>query len=313
MANKRIILLSDGTGNSAGKVWRTNVWRIFEALDLTSSTDRVLRRWRRHLVVQAVRDAGRRVRLRPEAQRARHLQVRLPQLSFASRLSGARGRHRESRKSRGKYGPWQSDDIFGFGFSRGAFTIRVVNGLICEQGLVSYQTEEELDRKVAMAYRAHRAEKFKSRFQVEWVFRQAAQHLRLRQTRQARAPGRSHRLPRPLGHGCRLRPPRRRNDAGRQPLSVAARTAGPAAQSKGSQGLSRPFARRRAHYFPSPAVGREAGDGCHRHQENQIRNELPRSGSPACIPMSAADIRMTRSPMYRSPGCCPRHAAAGSP
>ena len=35
MANKRIILLSDGTGNSAGKVWRTNVWRVFESLDLT--------------------------------------------------------------------------------------------------------------------------------------------------------------------------------------------------------------------------------------------------------------------------------------
>src|SRR5262249_58311810 len=29
---KRIIVLSDGTGNSAAKIWRTNVWRIFEAL-----------------------------------------------------------------------------------------------------------------------------------------------------------------------------------------------------------------------------------------------------------------------------------------
>ena len=46
-----------------------------------------------------------------------------------------------------------------------------MNGLICEQGLVSYRTEEELDRKVATAYRAHRAECFKSRFQIEWVFR----------------------------------------------------------------------------------------------------------------------------------------------
>src|SRR5207248_8629283 len=33
----RIVLLSDGTGNSAAKVWRTNVWRVFEALDLTGS------------------------------------------------------------------------------------------------------------------------------------------------------------------------------------------------------------------------------------------------------------------------------------
>jgi hypothetical protein len=33
----RIILLSDGTGNAASKVWRTNVWRVFESLDLTGS------------------------------------------------------------------------------------------------------------------------------------------------------------------------------------------------------------------------------------------------------------------------------------
>jgi uncharacterized protein (DUF2235 family) len=35
--SKRIILLSDGTGNSAAKVWRTNVWRVFERLDLSGS------------------------------------------------------------------------------------------------------------------------------------------------------------------------------------------------------------------------------------------------------------------------------------
>ena len=34
---KKIVLLSDGTGNSAGKVWRTNVWRTFQALDLERS------------------------------------------------------------------------------------------------------------------------------------------------------------------------------------------------------------------------------------------------------------------------------------
>jgi hypothetical protein len=34
---KRIVILSDGTGNSAAKIWRTNVWRIFESLDLRIS------------------------------------------------------------------------------------------------------------------------------------------------------------------------------------------------------------------------------------------------------------------------------------
>ena len=35
--SQNIVLLSDGTGNSAAKVWRTNVWRTFEALDLSGS------------------------------------------------------------------------------------------------------------------------------------------------------------------------------------------------------------------------------------------------------------------------------------
>src|ERR1039458_5933912 len=34
---KNIILLSDGTGNAAASIWRTNVWRIFQAIDLTGS------------------------------------------------------------------------------------------------------------------------------------------------------------------------------------------------------------------------------------------------------------------------------------
>lgn len=34
---RKIVLLSDGTGNSAAQVWRTNVWRTFAALDLSGS------------------------------------------------------------------------------------------------------------------------------------------------------------------------------------------------------------------------------------------------------------------------------------
>ncbi len=33
---KNIILLSDGTGNSAGKLRKTNVWRLYQALDLST-------------------------------------------------------------------------------------------------------------------------------------------------------------------------------------------------------------------------------------------------------------------------------------
>ena len=33
---KNIVLLSDGTGNSSAKLMKTNVWRMYEALDLTT-------------------------------------------------------------------------------------------------------------------------------------------------------------------------------------------------------------------------------------------------------------------------------------
>ena len=97
MANKRIILLSDGTGNSAGKVWRTNVWRTFESLDLTSSQQ-----------IAFYDDGVGTSSFKPFAilggafgfglkrQRTGYLQVCLPQLSLASRLSGARSRRREN-------------------------------------------------------------------------------------------------------------------------------------------------------------------------------------------------------------------------
>lgn len=172
MANKRIILLSDGTGNSAGKVWRTNVWRVFESLDLTSSQQIAFyddgvgtSSFKPFAILGGAFGFGlKRNVLDIYKFACRNYRSHLDYLALEA--AAAKAENREER-----YGPWQSDDIFGFGFSRGAFTIRVVNGLICEQGLVSYQTEEELDRKVAIAYRAHRAEKFKSRFQVEWAFR----------------------------------------------------------------------------------------------------------------------------------------------
>ena len=47
---------------------------------------------------------------------------------------------------------YQGDDrIFCFGFSRGAFTVRTLAGLIQHQGLVSFLSEEELDLFAAAA------------------------------------------------------------------------------------------------------------------------------------------------------------------
>lgn len=49
------------------------------------------------------------------------------------------------------------DEIFAFGFSRGAFTIRVTIGLILDQGLIPAggKAETELDKEARAAYRAY--------------------------------------------------------------------------------------------------------------------------------------------------------------
>src|ERR1700674_4686134 len=142
--SRNIVLLSDGTGNSAAKVWRTNVWRTFEALDLR--TDEQI----------ACYDDG----------------VGTSSFKPLAILGGAFGwglkRNvidlykfvcRNYRSS--------EDEIFGFGFSRGAFTIRIVVGLIVNQGLIPYTNESELDRKAGTAYRAYRAERFHSVLRLE--------------------------------------------------------------------------------------------------------------------------------------------------
>src|SRR5207302_4145094 len=118
--SRNIVLLSDGTGNSAAKVWRTNVWRTFEALDLSGS-DQV-----------AFYDDG----------------VGTSSFKPVAIMGGAFGYGLKrnvidiykfaSRNYRSK-----DDEIYGFGFSRGAFTMRVVTGLILEQGLVVAASENE--------------------------------------------------------------------------------------------------------------------------------------------------------------------------
>src|SRR5690606_15276620 len=125
----------DGTGNSAAKVWRTNVWRTFEALDLAGS-DQV-----------AFYDDG----------------VGTSSFKPLAILGGAFGfglKRNVIDLYKFACRNWRddSDALFGFGFSRGAFTIRVVMGLILNQGFVAADSERELDRKAHAAYRAYRRE-----------------------------------------------------------------------------------------------------------------------------------------------------------
>jgi uncharacterized protein (DUF2235 family) len=141
---RNIVLLSDGTGNSAAKVWRTNVWRTFEALDLSGS-DQV-----------AFYDDG----------------VGTSSFKLWAILGGAFGFGLKRNvidiyKFACRNYHSDSDSIYGFGFSRGAFTIRVVIGLILHEGLVSADSESELNLKAIAAYRQYR----QKRYHTVWPFR----------------------------------------------------------------------------------------------------------------------------------------------
>jgi len=134
---KTIVLFSDGTGNSSAKLFKTNVWRMYEAVDLGPAA--------------------------PD---------RRPQISYyddgvgtsafkpLAVLGGVFG-HGLKRNVLDIYkyacrNYEKGDAIYAFGFSRGAFTTRLVVALIAHQGLVQSNDEGELDRLSRHAYREFR-------------------------------------------------------------------------------------------------------------------------------------------------------------
>ena len=139
--SKNIVLLSDGTGNSSAKLFRTNVWRLFQALDLTERARQI-----------AYYDDG----------------VGTSSFKPLAILGGIFGiglkRNVIDIYSFCCRNYQHGDRIYGFGFSRGAFTIRVVAGFIARIGLVSYDgNEANLARDAEIAYREYRkARNFRS-------------------------------------------------------------------------------------------------------------------------------------------------------
>jgi uncharacterized protein (DUF2235 family) len=125
---KNIILLSDGTGNAASSFWRTNVWRIFQSIDLTGS-DQV-----------ACYDDG----------------VGTSSFKPLAILGGAFGwglKRNVIHLYKFLCRNYEPDcKIYAFGFSRGSFTIRVLIGLVVSQGLIPFTTEADLDGKAIAAY-----------------------------------------------------------------------------------------------------------------------------------------------------------------
>ena len=128
----RIVLLSDGTGNAAASVWRTNVWRIFESLERVAHSQ----------VVQYEDGVG----------TSSFLPDSLFGLMFGKGLE-AKVLHFYEFLCR-TYS--DGDEIFAFGFSRGAYTMHTVIGMVADQGLVNFTSEAELHRRAKAAYRAYR-------------------------------------------------------------------------------------------------------------------------------------------------------------
>jgi len=132
---KNIVLLSDGTGNSAAKLFKTNVWRLYQALDLQGSNQ------------VAIYDDG----VGTEAFKP----LRILGGAFGWGLSkNVRELYASLVRS---YQP--GDRIYLFGFSRGAFTVRTLGGFITSCGILKneYGTDAELRDAVADAYRVYRA------------------------------------------------------------------------------------------------------------------------------------------------------------
>jgi uncharacterized protein (DUF2235 family) len=130
---RNIFLLSDGTGNSARKLFRTNVWRTYQALDL-SGTAQV-----------AYYDNG----------------VGTSSFKPLALLGGTFGWGLK-RNVLDLYvflcrNYQNGDRIYGIGFSRGAFTIRVLTQFVLSQGLVKeISSDEDLRHKTRQLFREFR-------------------------------------------------------------------------------------------------------------------------------------------------------------
>ncbi len=162
-SGRAIVLFSDGTGNSSAKLFKTNVWRMYEAVELGGTA--------------------------VEAQQIVYYDEGVGNSGFRplAVLGGVFG-YGLKRNVLDLYGFLcrnyrAGDRIYLFGFSRGAFTARVLAGLIARQGLVPYRSEGDLAHQVRSAYRAYsgfRARPWPPMSVVWWLIRlliAGVQHL----------------------------------------------------------------------------------------------------------------------------------------
>lgn len=158
---KNIVICSDGTGNSAIKGRGTNVFKLFEAIDLNGH------RTNPELDPQiAFYDDG------VGTEELKILKI----LGGAAGVGLARNVRQLYRELARVYDP--GDRIFLFGFSRGAFTVRTLAGMIATCGILNgsdvsrLPTAEALKDAVDRTYDAYRAgyDSYLTQF-VGWLLR----------------------------------------------------------------------------------------------------------------------------------------------
>ncbi len=152
---KNIVVCSDGTGNSGILNRGTNVFKIFEALDLNSH--------------QTNPQAVRQVAIYDDGVGSQDfLPLKLLGGAFGWGLSkNIRRLYLEIARV---YEP--GDRLYFFGFSRGAFTVRMLAGLIADMGLLDLHQQQFSDsghmgRSVERLYDMHRR-KYPSLLQKLW-------------------------------------------------------------------------------------------------------------------------------------------------
>ncbi len=144
---EKIVLFADGTGNSASSPHKTNVWRAYKALDTSPEKKQ-----------RGFYDGG----VGTSAFRP----LALVGLAFGWGLAkNVRQLYAElCRNYRyDKANPDNASEIYAFGFSRGAFTIRILVGMIARQGIIDMEKvagERDLQKKVNAVYREFRREAF---------------------------------------------------------------------------------------------------------------------------------------------------------
>ncbi len=141
--NKRLIVFADGTGNAFGGQ-ASNIWRLYEAIDKRGLSP-----------------------LKSSPQLARYIPgVGTSSIGLVRLFDGATGLGvpgNVQKLYRFLCWNWEpGDEIWMFGFSRGAFTVRTLAGLISSQGLMPREVDgttasvAEMHRNSKGAWRAYR-------------------------------------------------------------------------------------------------------------------------------------------------------------